>query len=159
MPKVKQTPCGHCPPKPNKARGMCNACYTRIIRDERRDSAGIVIRSSQKFTDADKALVAAARKMPVGNRIELWRWKHTYLDIGECTDNLLWRCADDVWAMEFKGKEITGAFGPMTDKFEWRRRCADNQYGSDGVIIRDSAVITTMERRRDEFTKIKRAAA
>ncbi len=96
--------------------------------------------------------------MPHGNRIELWLWEHDHLDIEEHYraknigfGKFYTGHSRQVWAVEFDDNGITGAFGPCfgSDKIE---RIKD-------LIIRKSGVITTMEKRRNEFKRIARVAA
>jgi len=144
MPGIEVMPCGHVPPKKHKSRGMCHTCYKRWRISTGRESYKRSWRSGRRKPPPVTRVAG-----PRGNRIELWTWNQYYTDIND-GGGLFTRRVEDVWAVEFKGKEITGAFGPLDG---W------NSGNLSDMIIRNAVVIETIERRRDEFTKIKQRAA
>jgi len=135
MPSTKITPCGHCPPRKHKARGMCNSCYDRLLRVRALDQPVVRV------------------PLPRGDRTEMWVWDHEYWDISETTDDLSWKHDVDIWAVEFDGDAITGAYGPMKSRREWAWAVKLDR------IVRNEVVIEVMERRRDEFERLERLPA
>ncbi len=144
MPATKITPCGHCPPRRHKARGMCCRCYDRFLKANG---------GGGSHTWRGKPHDVPVAQLPRGNRVELWLWEQEYWDINEdrrsaSVGKFYIKHARQVWAVEFGDSGITGAFGPMDSGAEWLRlRDSD-------PIIRKAAVIGVMEERRGEFKRV-----
>ena len=141
MPNTEVMPCGHVPPKPHKARGMCRVCYKKWLVQTGRSSY-------RRCWRGKKDPPRQQAPLPRGDRTETWVWAKDCLDIPNENDNLYIRSMKDYWVVELSGTEITGAFGPL----ESPRQCTWAVRGDR--IIQNEAVIEVMERRRDEFTTV-----
>ena len=143
MPNTEVMPCGHCPPKKHKARGMCHTCYKKwLIKTGRSSYTSSWRRSHRRDPPVNRIA------LPRGDRIETWVWDHDYMEIGNECDVLFMRRARELWVVELGGDKVTGAYGPL----ESPRQCTWAVKGDR--IIRNEAVIEVMEARRDEFKRL-----